>query len=244
MSEIVTTDAVSAQALEPSKQKLYSALSKAQAEFPVIKKNARADAGKFGYGYVTLDAIVEAVKPAMGKHGLGFYQEIMIKPIGGILTVVFHESGQEIRVFCPFVGNYSTMQQMGSFITYARRYGLQTALGIFAEEDDDGKSASEQPKNQNNKQQYQPTNQTQKRQLSEKQLNRFWAMAKQAGVKKETIDEYLRSQKVESLKDISKPQYDAMCEKFQNKIDEKRSMQEQALSVNESHITTDDVPFT
>jgi len=39
-----------------------------------------------------------------------------------------------------------TAQGAGSAVTYARRYSLCAALGIAAEDDDDGNAATEQPK--------------------------------------------------------------------------------------------------
>ena len=44
------------------------------------------------------------------------------------------------------------MQKLGSAITYARRYGLQSLCGIFAEVDDDGAMAKpiSSPNNRNN----------------------------------------------------------------------------------------------
>jgi hypothetical protein len=63
---------------------------------------------------------------------------------GGVCveTILIHESGEELsfgKLFVPCTKQDA--QGYGSAITYARRYQLQTALGI-APEDDDGNAAS------------------------------------------------------------------------------------------------------
>jgi hypothetical protein len=69
----------------------------------------------------------------------------MIKVI--IKTIIAHESGDTIEneLILPVTigGRISDAQAIGSAITYARRYSLQSLVGISAdEEDDDGNSAS------------------------------------------------------------------------------------------------------
>jgi hypothetical protein len=58
-----------------------------------------------------------------------------------IETVLLHTSGQ--RMVWPFqVTASGTPQQIGSAITYGRRYSAQAALGV-ASEDDDGQAAKQ-----------------------------------------------------------------------------------------------------
>ena len=229
------------------KKNLFTALSKAQGDFPVIKKNASANAGKFEYNYVTLDAIIEAIKAPMTKNGLGFFQEIRLEPAQGVLTTVFHNSGESLEIFCPIVGSYNTMQQMGSSITYARRYGLQTAVGVFAEEDDDGAKATEHnKKNPAPKPASRPSQGqnnytgTKTYPISEKQIKRFWALSNAAGVQKIEIESYLHAQKIESIKDLSRKQYDAICDRFQSKIDSAPTKE----PVRKEHKKANDNKFT
>src|SRR5690606_30331183 len=75
-------------------------------------------------------------RPVLKKHGLAFSQFV---DDGGLTTILLHESGEWIEARTSFDGiSYSTAQELGSAITYLRRYALTAALGIAADEDDDG----------------------------------------------------------------------------------------------------------
>jgi hypothetical protein len=89
--------------------------------------------------YADLGAIMEAVKEPLEAHGLAFVQDIAE---GAVVTVIMHESGETLRLApFPIVASKQDAQGHGSALTYARRYSLQTALGVPSE-DDDGNAAS------------------------------------------------------------------------------------------------------
>ena len=95
------------------------------------------------YKYVTLDDVLELQKKVLPRHKLGFVQLIENKNGSNCLTtIVFHNSGQYISssAFIPDVKDdfLSTMQSVGSNITYMRRYELCTIFGICSEDDTDG----------------------------------------------------------------------------------------------------------
>ncbi len=127
---------------KPRKQ-IAAALVKAQRDFgPALKTNTNPH---FRSKYAGLDACVEAVIDALNKHGLALTQRTHSTAAQGVEveTVLVHESGEEMsfgRLFVPCTKNDA--QGYGSAITYARRYQLQTALGL-APEDDDGNAASQ-----------------------------------------------------------------------------------------------------
>lgn len=92
--------------------------------------------------YADLAAVIEAVKDPLEAHGLSFVQDI---ENGCVVTVILHESGESMKLApFPVMTAKQDAQGMASGVTYARRYSLQTALGVPAE-DDDGNAAS-QPK--------------------------------------------------------------------------------------------------
>ena len=69
---------------------LIQALIKARAEFPSIQKDKVNP--HFKVSYASLDSVLDAVTPALCKHGLAIVQ-LMEK--GNILkTHLFHESGE------------------------------------------------------------------------------------------------------------------------------------------------------
>ena len=92
--------------------------------------------------FASFASIVEACEEALSKHGLTFSQPIELTPSGPALkTVLIHcESGQTLESLCPLFlsenKGINTMQALGSSITYARRYSLESLLGILREDDD------------------------------------------------------------------------------------------------------------
>ena len=119
---------------------IYSALVEAQAEFASIKRDRTNP--YFNSKYATFEAIVEATRPILARHGLGFMQTAEDNTL---VTVIFNGAGQTAKSTVPFVhGEKATPQQVGSALTYAKRYGIACALGIAIEEDetdDDGNRA-------------------------------------------------------------------------------------------------------
>lgn len=80
--------------------------------------------------------------PTLSKHGIALVQYTQIGSAGFYLvTRLMHESGEIIESRYPLPENTEKPQQMGSAITYARRYMMAAICGITAEEDDDGNAA-------------------------------------------------------------------------------------------------------
>lgn len=121
------------------------ALIKAQSEMADAKKNAKNPFLK--NSYADLNAIREAVIPVLNENKIAVLQP-MIEINGDmyIKTLLLHESGESIESITKIVvSKQNDAQSQGSGITYARRYGLQSLLNVGAV-DDDGHSASIQPK--------------------------------------------------------------------------------------------------
>ena len=139
---------------------LTAALVAAQAAFGDVKKdkqvNVRTKEGKtYHYTYADLGTTLDAVMPALHANGLALVQPMEVREgKAGIITRLMHTSGDTLEGWTPLSGTMSTAQEMGSAITYARRYGL-TALLCLAAEDDDGAAASKprpEPREQVNQQ--------------------------------------------------------------------------------------------
>src|SRR5690625_3571571 len=128
----------------------------------------RMDNPYFKSKYVPLADILETAKPVLAKHGLAVLQvphvlyEVVQKQGNGrngeifhyneevgvvkMTTSIIHSSGAKLD-FPPmiFKAGGNTPQNIGSAITYARRYSIASILGIAGkEEDDDGNHASHQ----------------------------------------------------------------------------------------------------
>jgi hypothetical protein len=118
---------------------LYTALKAFQSDPPPLVKDSVNP--HYRSRYVSLHALLEAVLPALNRHGL-----VLVQPISslGVETRIVHaESGMEVSAITPLALNgQDTPQAQGSAITYARRYGIMSMLGLVADEDDDGNAAS------------------------------------------------------------------------------------------------------
>lgn len=116
---------------------LVKALVAARKEIGAAKKGSENP--HFRSKYADLSAVIDAVKVPLENHGLTFVQDI---DNHHVVTVVMHETGESLRLApFPIIATKPDAQGNGSALTYARRYSLQTALGVPAE-DDDGNAAS------------------------------------------------------------------------------------------------------
>jgi len=125
---------------------LNAALAKAQGEFPAIPKDKTVTAGSYTFSYATLDAILAACRPALTKHGLAIVQQLEHNGQPSIRTELRHAEGGCISSSFPLPRMPETPQQLGSLVTYLRRYTITALLGIAAEEDDDGNQAAQPEK--------------------------------------------------------------------------------------------------
>ncbi len=100
----------------------------------------------FKSSYASLGAVLKMARPALLKHGLS----VVVLPEGNDVGMyVTHKSGQFIKSTMTVSGTFSKkpLQELGSALTYLRRYALCGTLQIVGDEDIDGndpKSADEQ----------------------------------------------------------------------------------------------------
>lgn len=128
--------------------KLAEALSKAQGEFKPFGKDKTATVrhkdggGQHSYNYTDLATVIESTKNVMAKYGLSITQAPCFEGSTFILVArLMHSSGQWVEAQYPLPDGVKA-QDIGSAITYGRRYTLCALLGISAEEDEDGAAAS------------------------------------------------------------------------------------------------------
>jgi len=92
--------------------------------------------------YATLDTGLNIVRECMSKHNISVVQATRVE--GNVLmldTRLAHKSGQWIEAEYPVCAFPAKQQEMGSALTYSRRYSLFSLVGIAGEEDDDGNAA-------------------------------------------------------------------------------------------------------
>lgn len=88
--------------------------------------------------FADLNAIREAVMPALAKYNLSIAQPmVVINGINYIETMILHESGQYISGLTEVVHpKKDDAQNFGAGTTYARRFGLQSLVCVGSEDDD------------------------------------------------------------------------------------------------------------
>lgn len=118
-------------------------------EVPNFSTDETANAGSRTYKYLNLATLLKNIKPIFEKHDIAFSQKVTFdgtgdgrQTIGTIETIIFDENEQQVVCSYPFFVT-GDPQQVGSAITYARRYSLTTVLGIFPDKDDDGGYATQ-----------------------------------------------------------------------------------------------------
>lgn len=119
-------------------------------EVPNFSTDETANAGSRTYRYLNLATLLKNIKPIFEKHGIAFSQKVTFngtgdgrQALGTVETIIFDENEQQTVCAYPFFIT-GDPQQVGSAITYARRYSLTTVLGIFPDKDDDGSYARQQ----------------------------------------------------------------------------------------------------
>lgn len=128
---------------------LYTKFMKVLNEVPNFVTDETAQAGNRTYKYLNLATILKTIKPVFEKHGLAFSQRVTFdnagearQVIGTVETIIFDDKDLMVACSYPFFVT-GDPQQVGSAITYARRYSLYAVLGIFPDKDDDGAYAKQ-----------------------------------------------------------------------------------------------------
>ena len=126
--------------------------------------------------YVTLDSLLQAVRPVLADNGLSFLQiPSTAKDEVTVVTMLLHNSGEWFESD-PFTLPLMKKdpQGVGSVVTYARRYSLSSILGVAWDEDDDA----------------QINNETE---LTKQILHEVTELVKVKGIPNETVASYIKT---------------------------------------------------
>lgn len=192
-------------------ENIYKAFVKFQSEFKGMKPDSSNPF--FKSTYISLDGILETVRPILAKNGLAVIQEatgdgdyIFVK------TKLIHESGEMIETeVLKMKPQKNDPQSMGSCITYSKRYQLAALLGICECIDDDaniatyGNSSPEQSKSTGK--------------LSAKQVGRLLAIGLKAGIKEPEIKKVIKAEfGKDKIEDLSIEAYNSICSRLETKV--------------------------
>lgn len=125
---------------------IAKALSTLQGEI----KDAHKDKAGYNYKYADLSQVLEIVRPLLSKHGLAITQLCgSADEKVSVETMLMHTSGQWISSTIEMVaekGKGRTMaQDVGSVISYARRYALTSLVGMTQTDNDAAIVQEERP---------------------------------------------------------------------------------------------------
>src|SRR6516225_1644361 len=92
------------------------------------------------FRYAPLSSGLDIVRKTLGRYEIAAIQSTSIDNEAGLLrltTVLAHSSGEWISSEWPVcrIADIASAQRMGAALTYARRYGLFTLVGIAGEDD-------------------------------------------------------------------------------------------------------------
>lgn len=141
--------ATEAPAEAPTHDSLAHALAAFQADMPTVHKGQTARIpgkdGRAGYSYQYADLadVAKVAHPLLARHGLSFTTAPQhLDGVGFVLQgTLRHTSGQEDTGVLPITGR--SAQDLGSSLTYLRRYLLGCMTGIVTDEDEDGTAATD-----------------------------------------------------------------------------------------------------
>lgn len=123
------------------RDQIFTAMAKARKTFkPVLRKSKNPF---FKSKYADLAEILDATVESLSDNGLSVMQFPSMDMQGHvvIITVLGHSSGQWAEGRLPMPISKMTPQEVGSVITYGRRYSIGSLLNVASEDDDDAEAA-------------------------------------------------------------------------------------------------------
>lgn len=128
------------------------ALSEARSHIPPIVKDAKVNyknksGQRTNYSHETLSGIAKVIDPILAEHGLSYrYRTEQVQGGVRVTCIIQHSDGHSEETSLSGApdasGSKNSFQAVGSAVTYLQRYTLKAALGLSAENDDDGHAAA------------------------------------------------------------------------------------------------------
>lgn len=209
-------------------QKLITALIAFQSQISIIPKTKRNS--RFNTYYADIESVVETIRKPLVDNGLAVVQSFAWDAENRfhiMTTTLMHNSGESISSTMSLPPTVDS-QQIGSAITYYRRYAIMSLLCLVAnDEDDDGNASSkekdkEEPAVKPTANNTTKNNAPPKEQRTVKEVNFFKALLNDVPEYKKIIMDWLAKNNMEIV-DLPK-------QKFQEIVDEAKLRIEKAQS--------------
>ena len=179
--------------------------------------------GRTCYRHATLGAIVQAITPALSKHGLSVSWETTqtaaaVQVICHVTHCEGHRESTALTGPPDDSGNKNKIQQIGSSVTYLQRYTLLAALGLATADqhdaDDPTPPKMPTPKGRPDRAEEPPPEPPQPAskggpKISEPQRKRLFAITKEQNVEPADLRNYLKAKYgIEHTQDILRADYE------------------------------------
>lgn len=124
----------------------WQALGAAQSEFPIIGRDTSGQAGSHVYKYAPLDTIWPEIRETLAAHGLVWSCTPTMDGDRFVMRYALMHSPTGDGISGSYPLPEGRPQEIGSALTYARRYALCAVLGlVVSDDDDDGRQAQSAP---------------------------------------------------------------------------------------------------
>lgn len=187
---------------------LITALSKAQGiMMPAIKDSINPH---FKSSYADLASVWEACRSALSSSGLAVTQTLDFAGEKQVLvTLLGHTSGQWIKSVIALPIQRPGPHELGSCLSYCRRYALAAMVGVY-QDDDDAEKAQDS---------YRKTREQKESPLTEDQLSKLKSLSSSVS-DKEYIKRLNDHLKVKSILDLNPKDYERAIGYLEKKIKE------------------------
>lgn len=211
--------------------KIAGALAKAQGEFDKIEKTREVvvktkSGGQYTFKYAPLENVREGTQKHLSKNEIAVTQ-IMCRSnattgLGIVLkTMLIHSTGEWIAAIVDIPKSQDNKpQDIGSALTYLRRYSLSAILNVATEDDDDGNLASgntiEKQTDSRPPGTPRPGGKDPKKKVSAAQLKRLTAIQLKNSWTNEQVDEVVMQMlSVKNRKELNNAKYDWLIGKIE-----------------------------
>lgn len=211
-------------------KELSVAINKAQSELKKAKKESKNP--HFRSTYADLESVWDACREALNKNGLSVVQTVGALASDGrptLTTMLLHTSGEYVYDTAILPTVKAGPQDLGSCLTYMKRYGLAALVGV-CDSDDDAEAAEGrgvQAGASNVKSNTAPSGPQvfsttageppplpphAPKPLSQNQLRRLYAMASANGWNSPYVDAYVNKNYQKSPSKMNYKEYQFVCE--------------------------------